>query len=192
MKNVGVNVTPLACALVSSAVDAGLRACAPRPHRVGEGNAEIAGDGGDVVLGEHLRTAHQRDMRFPELVGVLGVLDEHGGAAGEAVIAHRAVAEDVAQPLAELVADLGDALVGGTAIGAGIAAVLDQRDRRCLGSEGVVRRPYGAVEPVAVACFRRRHPGLVCQLATVQGSISQKVHMPRARGQAAASARAWR
>ncbi len=99
-----------------------------------QGDAEILGDGRDVVGGERLRTAHQRDMRFPERIRISRLLDEHGGAVRQLIVSHRAVPEDVAQALADLIARLGDALVGGAAMRAGIAAVLDQRDRRLLGS----------------------------------------------------------
>ena len=74
----------------------------------------------------------------------------------------------------KLVAHLGDPLVGGAAVRAGVAAVLDQRDRRCPDPRTWSRRPYGTVEPVAVARFRRRHPGLVCQLATVRARYHKR------------------
>ncbi len=123
-----------------------------------EGNAELLGDGCDVVFGEYLRAAHQRDVSVPELVCILGALDEDRGAAGEAVVAYRTMAKDIAQPLAELVADFGDALVGGAAMGAGVAAVFDQRDRRRLGSKRVILWPHAPVESIAVASVGARHP----------------------------------
>ena len=42
--------------------------------------------------------------------------------------------------LAELVADFGDALIGGSTIGAGIAAIFDERDLRVVRAEDVIDR----------------------------------------------------
>jgi hypothetical protein len=60
------------------------------------------------------------------------------------------MAEHIAQPVAELIADRGDLLIGGPAIRAGIAAIFDERDLRIFGAEdmvlGLIHR---AVEPVA-------------------------------------------
>ena len=104
------------------------------------GYAEIAGDGFDIVLGQNLRPGHELDVLIPESLRVGGALDQLGGAAGKLDSGQRPVAKDVAHAIAELVAHLGDALVGRAAIGAGVAAIFDQRD-------GGARRPKDVVEP---------------------------------------------
>ena len=73
-------------------------------------------------------------MRIPERITISRLLNEYGGAVRQLIVSHRAVPENVAQPVADLVACLGDALVGGTAMRARVTAVLDERDRRLLGS----------------------------------------------------------
>ncbi|CAH1648049.1 hypothetical protein BOSEA31B_10018 [Hyphomicrobiales bacterium] len=77
-------------------------------------------------------------MRVPKLLGGLSPFDELRGAQCDVAAGQRPVAEDIAQALAELVSDRGDALVGGTAIGAGIAAVFDERDLGAAGAENMI------------------------------------------------------
>ena len=86
------------------------------------------------------------------------MLDELGRAAREVAAGQRAVAEHVAQAVAELVAHLRDALVGGAAMRAGVAAVLDQRDRGRAGpstwSPGSTGRSSRSRLPTSVAVTR--------------------------------------
>ena len=67
--------------------------------------AQIVRDGVQVVLGQGLRARHQLDMRVPEALGIVRALDQLGGAPGEVAAGQRPMAEDVAQAVAELVAD---------------------------------------------------------------------------------------
>ena len=64
------------------------------------------------------------------------------------------VAEHVAHPVSELVADLGDALIGGAAIGTRVASVLNQRDRRVERPKDMIGlRIDWAVESSAQRCM---------------------------------------
>jgi hypothetical protein len=126
-------------------------------------------------------------VSVPELVRILGALHEDRGTAGEAIVAYRKMAEDITQPLADLVAGFGDALVGGAAMRAGVATVLDQSDWRRFGSKCVILRPHAPVEPIAVASVGARHPIASYHPAFVKGSITQKARMPRPWDAAAAS-----
>lgn len=114
-----------------------------RPAAIG-GNAEVACDRNDVVLGQGLRARHQLDVR------VSGPLDQFGGAAGKFDADERPMTEDIAHPVAELIAHFGDPLVRGAAIGACVAAVFDERDGGVRRAEDVVclviHRP---IEPIA-------------------------------------------
>ena len=140
--------TPLALALRSSALTRGRAAAAPRP-RSSAAQAELGGDDGEVVLGQRRRARHQRDRARARSLGVGRPLGQLGGAPGDVAAGQRLVAEDVAQPVAERVARLDDVLVGGAAVGAGVAAVLDQRDAGALRAEDVVAaRIDRAVQPV--------------------------------------------
>ena len=95
-------------------------------------------------------------MRLPELSGI-GAFGQFGGAARDVAAGERAVPEHVAQAVAELVADLGDAVVGRAAIGAGIAAVLDERDL-CVG------RP----EDMVAAFVHRRVEHPLCMVGDIR------------------------
>ena len=155
MKKVGVIITPLARALRSSASTRALRAPAALLGLLGLlRQAEVVGDGAQVVLGQRLRARHQLDVRVPELLRIVGALHQLGGAARDVAAGERPMPEDVAQPIAELVAHLGDALVGRAAMRAGVAAVFDQRDLGVLGAEdvvvGVIDR---AIEPIHFGNF---------------------------------------
>jgi hypothetical protein len=99
-------------------------------------HAEIARDRFEIVLGQDLRARHQLDVFLQEALRIRGALDQFGGAARNLDAGQRPVAKDVAHTIAELVAHLGDALVGCAAIGACVAAIFDQRD-------GGVRRADG-------------------------------------------------
>jgi hypothetical protein len=119
--------------------------------------AQIGGHGDEVVLGQRLRARHQLDVRLPEPVGIAGALGQLGGAPRNVAAGKRAMPEDVAQAIAELVADLGDPLVRRPAIRARIAAVFDERDRRVGRAEDmVVCLVDRTVEPIAQPCLR--HP----------------------------------
>jgi hypothetical protein len=76
-------------------------------------HAEVARDRDQVVLGQDLRAGHQLHVLVPEAPGVGGALDQFGGAARKLDPDQRPMAKDVAHAIAELVAHLGDALVGG-------------------------------------------------------------------------------
>ena len=56
--------------------------------------------------------------------------------------------ENIEQLLAELIADLGDAIVGGAAVRARVAAILDQRDGGPIGPERVIAIRYGSSEAI--------------------------------------------
>ena len=71
-------------------------------------------------------------MGRPELLGGSGAFHQLGGAQGQVAAGQRTVAEDIAQALAELVANFGDTIVGSPAIGAGVAPVFDEGDRRAI------------------------------------------------------------
>ena len=115
--------------------------------------AELGRDHPEVVLGQRRRAGHQRLVRAPERRVVLRGLDELGGAAGDVAAGQRLVAEDVAQPVAELGASLDDVLVGGAAVGTGVAAVLDQRDLGLGRPEDVVPSRIDLSDP-AGSCRR--------------------------------------
>ena len=88
-------------------------------------------------------------MGLPETLRVGRALDKLGGAASEIAPRERLVAEDVAQPVAEPVAHLGDACIRRPAMRAGIAAIFDERNRRVVFSEHMVARGIdGPIEPV--------------------------------------------
>ena len=96
-----------------------------------------------------------------KLVGVRRPLDQHRGAPGDVAAGQRLVAEDVGEPVAERVARLGDVLVGGAAVGAGVAAVLDQLDPGVRPPEDVVpARIDRTVQPVRRRCPCTRPPAL--------------------------------
>ena len=77
-------------------------------------------------------------MRHPEALGIGSALHKLGSAPGNFAARDRAMSEHVAQPVAELVAKRGYRLVGSPAMRAVIAAILDKRDRRIGGAEGMV------------------------------------------------------
>src|SRR5271165_1048680 len=130
MKKVGVIDAPLARALSSSASTRALaRAIARASARVAF-HAEVGSDRDKIVPGQHLRARHQLDMRVPEPLRTVGPLDQLGRWSGERVAGERLVAEHITQTIAEFVPHLADPLVGRAAVGASIAAVFDQSDRR--------------------------------------------------------------
>ena len=78
-------------------------------------------------------------------------LGELGRAPRDVAAGDRPLPEHVAQAVAEAVAQLRDLLVGRAAVGAGVAAVLDQREVGRRRAEHVVaRRVDGAVEPIGL------------------------------------------
>ncbi len=87
---------------------------------------EVLSYGDQIVLGQDLRAGHQFDVGRPEALGVWSAFDEFGCGPRQRVAGERFVAEDVAEAIAELIAHLGDAPVGGAAIGSGLAAVFDK------------------------------------------------------------------
>ena len=117
--------------------------------------AQLARDGAQVVFGQFLRARHQFDVRTPEPLWILGALCQHGGAPGDVAVREWPMPKDVAQTLAQLVADLGDLLVGRPAVRARIAAVLDEGDWSIGGAEDMivclVHRP---IQPVVWPCLR--------------------------------------
>ncbi len=118
--------------------------------RVALPQPQVSGDRGKIVRRQDLGSRHQPDVRAPEALGVAGPLDELGRRTGERVAGEGLVAEDVAQAIAELIADLGDPFVRRTAIRAGVAAVFDKGDRRVVTAQNVIGRFVdGPIEPVA-------------------------------------------
>ncbi len=99
---------------------------------------EFAGHVVEIRLGEFRGARHQGNVRLPELLVGGGALGEIRRAAGDVAAGQRPLPEGVAQPVAEAVPHGGDALVGGAAVRAGIAAVLDEGDLGARGTEHVV------------------------------------------------------
>jgi hypothetical protein len=102
-------------------------------------HAEVDGHHDEIVLCELHRPRHWLDVRGPECLGRPSKLSELGGPKRRAVGRERAVAESVADAIAELVACLRDTLVGSPALRAGVAAVLDERDLGIGGAKHVFR-----------------------------------------------------
>ena len=72
-----------------------------------------------ILRRQDLRPRHQLDVGVPKLLRTVRALDELSRPSGELDADQRPMAEDVAQPVAELIANLSDALVGRPAIGQG-------------------------------------------------------------------------
>ena len=152
MKKVGVTSAPLAAALASSASTLRFR---PESRGSSGGPQSAAtprsrATATQIVLGQDLRARHQLDVRVPETLRVGRALDQFGRAAGKIDADERPMAENIAHAVAELIAHLRDPLIGGAAIGAGVAAVFDERDggaRRSQDMVGsVIHRP---IQPIA-------------------------------------------
>ncbi len=124
----------------------------------GHGDLEIGGDDVEVFLGERFRARHQLDVRVPEGFRIRRAFDQDGGAAREAVVAQRPMTKDIAQTVAELIADIGDVLVGRAAVRAGIAAVLDKGDGCAVGAENVVVGAHRPVKPVGSTGLAQSSP----------------------------------
>jgi hypothetical protein len=116
--------------------------------------AERRDDGLQVALGERRRARYQGDVGRAEL-GVIGKLRR---GTRQLAADERAVPEQVAQTLPELAADLGDALVGGAAVWAGIAALFEQGDGRIARSQEVIQNHIH--RPVEASGGRRRDRAL--------------------------------
>lgn len=135
-------------------------------------------NGDQIVLGQGFRTRHQLDMCSPEFVGAAGAFHQFGGAPGDIAADKGAMPEDVAQAFAEATADLDEFLVRCAAVGAGVAAIFNQRDLGVRRAEYVVPTlVHRAVEPTGLVrfghrtsrlpTFRLRSRCLACQDATV-------------------------
>ena len=85
MKKVGVNITPLACALATSASTRAF-ACRAAPASGVVAQAEIAATATQIVLRQRLRARHQVDVGLPE--PPVPLLDQFGGATGEVAAGH--------------------------------------------------------------------------------------------------------
>src|SRR5688572_4744809 len=105
-------------------------------------HAQVGRDGIEIVFGERPGSGHQLYVRVPEFLGRRRVFDEFGSTTGDVAAGDRAMPEDVPQTFAELVAYLRNAVVGGTAMRAGVTAVLDQGDLRAIGAEQVIGIRY--------------------------------------------------
>jgi hypothetical protein len=142
--------------------------------------AEVARDRPQVVLGQGLRARHQSDVRPPEPLRVRGALGELGRPPRDLAAGQRPMPEHVAQPLAELVAHLGELIVGRAAVGAGVAAVLDQRHLRTGRAEdvivGLVDRP---IEPVVQPWPRHADARARAELSSA-GRVTSRCRCPRA------------
>ena len=124
MKNVGVKRTPLACELATSASTRSRARVSSGRRDFGRDLAEpqVLGHGAQVVFGERARAGHQRNVRAPEFIGRLRLFDQLRGAARQLATRDRAVAEYVSHTFAQLLADFGDACVGGPAVRTVVAA----------------------------------------------------------------------
>ena len=105
------------------------------------GQRDIGDHGAQVVLRQIARARHQLDVRAPEGIFAGRRFGNLRGLPREIAAGDRPLAEDVAQPVAVAVAQAHDFLVRGAAVRAGVAAVLDQRELRVVGSEDVVAPP---------------------------------------------------
>ena len=142
--------------------DAHRRGSERRRLRLRRRKPELLGDLLERAFGEFRPALHQRIVDWPEVAGRgEGELGELGRAVGHRVVAPRPLAEDVAQALAEAVAEIGDDRMGGVAIGTGVAAVFDEGDRRLGRPEDVVAAGIDrAVEAGRQGVGHRRHPRL--------------------------------
>ncbi len=116
-------------------------------------NAERSGDPLQLLGLEDRTALHERIVHAPEVHPrgrrVLGHLRR---ARGLLAIGEREMSEDVAQASAEAVAQMGDDLVRGVAVGAGVAAVLDERDRCRRVAEEMVHRGVDRAVEACGAC----------------------------------------
>ena len=140
MKNVGVNVTPLASALAMSASTRSLARLVTSPD-----TGESAPETPRSVATARRSSSVSRSDRVISLIWafqncsfVAGVFDEFCGAPRQVAAGHRSVAEHIAQALAEHVASFGNRLVGGPAMRTVIAAVFDQRDVGIFATKNMV------------------------------------------------------
>jgi hypothetical protein len=122
MKKVGVTIT----AAGQCASHVGRHAFARRLFAAGF-RPEFRGHGAQIVFIQSGRARHQGDVRVPEAAG-LHALHQLRRATRDFAARDRPVPVYVAHTVAEAVADVGDALVGGAAVPAVVAAVFDQRD----------------------------------------------------------------
>jgi hypothetical protein len=90
-------------------------------------------------------------MRAPEFIGRRRLFHQVRGAAGQLATGNGAMAEYVSNAVAQLVADFGDARIGGTAMRAVVASIFHQR--------------YGS---------RRRAKDTIA--STIDGSVESVVH----------------
>ena len=94
-------------------------------------------------------------MGVPKALGIGGVFRQFRGAASDVAAGDRPMPENVAQSVAELVADFGNSLVRGPTVRAGIAAIFHQRNRRVRGAESVIEAVVDrAVQAIAHMCSR--------------------------------------
>src|SRR5512138_3873927 len=92
-------------------------------------------------------------MRAPELLRISGPFNKLCGPPGNIAAGQWAMAEHVAQAFAVPVPDRGDLVVGRTAIGAGIAAIFDERKLGVGRPQDVVMGSInGTVEPARQTC----------------------------------------
>ena len=91
--------------------------------------AEIGGHGIKIFRSQAGPALHQRGVRRPVFArGFVGILRQLGGAPRHRVAANRSMTEDVAQPITETIAEIGNDFVSREARRTVVAAVLDQGD----------------------------------------------------------------
>ena len=106
---------------------------------LGAGQADSGGDGRKLFLSQRRAALHQGLVDRPVLTCRLeGELGQFRSPEGMLVSGDRPVAEDVAKPAAEAVAQLGDDFVCSEAIRAREAAVFHQRDLRVVIADQVI------------------------------------------------------
>jgi hypothetical protein len=100
--------------------------------------AQFIRDRAKIILSKSVRARHQRNMGIPEFFRVLDGFHQFGGAPRNVAVANRAMAKHVAQTIAELAANLHDALVGRAAMRAVVAAIFHKRDRSVGWAENMI------------------------------------------------------
>jgi hypothetical protein len=98
-------------------------------------------------------------MRIPELLVSGGGFLEFGRRSCDIAADQRPVAKHIARAIARLTADFRDALVGGTAVRAGVTAVFHQGDRRIHRSDNMVPEFVDRTIETMGRHHGGRHPG---------------------------------
>ncbi len=108
---------------------------------------QLIGDRDKIVLRQRFRARHQRDVRVPEFLGIVGGFHQFGRAPREVASGNGPMPEHVAQAIAELTADFRNALVSRAAMRAIVTAIFHERDRRIVWAEHMIPRVvHGTIE----------------------------------------------